>query len=405
MSGRWLSIVGIGEDGRAGLAPAANALIDGAELIVGGRRHLDLVAAAGARQMTWASPLEATIPEILKFRGRRAVVLASGDPFWFGVGATLVRTIPAAEMVVVASPSSFSLAAARLGWPLQDTETLGLNMKGLTPLIRRFLHDRRRILALSLNADTPREVASIVASCGYGGSSITVLEALGGPRERIRTTTASAFDLDDIVPLNLIALEVAAGPGSKPIAFSSGLPDAYFETDGQLTKREIRAVTLSSLAPGAGELLWDIGAGSGSISIEWMLAQAANRAIAVERDADRAGCIARNAVNLGVPRIEVRTCSARDAIPRLPPPDAIFIGGGANEEGILEACWSALKPGGRLVVNSVTLDTESRLLAAREVYGGDLIRLGVERTAYVGSRLAWRPALPVLHWVARKDTP
>lgn len=402
MSMPWLSIIGIGEDGRAGLSPAANTLIDAAQLIVGGRRHLDLVGATRGRQVIWMTPLEATIPKILEARGTPVVVLASGDPSWFGVGVTLARSIPNSEMLVVPIPSSFSLAAARLGWALQDTTTLGLNMRGLTPLIRRHLHNGRRILALSLNAETPREVANILQTCGFGPSQMHVLEHLGGPRERIRNTSAAAFDLGGIAPLNIIGVDVVAGDGAKPISFASGLPDDYFVNDGQLTKREVRAVTMSSLAPGAGELLWDLGAGSGSISIEWMLAHASNRAIAVERDEKRVSNVAANAIALGVPKLEVLTKNARDALPGLPPPDAIFIGGGASEAGLVEACWAALKPNGRLVVNSVTLDTESRLLAARETIGGDLVRLNIERVDHVGRRLAWRPALPVLHWVARK---
>jgi precorrin-6Y C5,15-methyltransferase (decarboxylating) len=403
MSGRWLSIIGIGEDGRAGLGAAANALIDRAELIVGGARHLALAGNTSGAKLPWLSPLEATIPEILARRGTPVVVLASGDPFWFGAGSTLARSIPIEEILVIPSPSSFSLAASRLGWALQDTQTLGLNMAGLTPLLRRHVHHGRRILALALNGETAREVAGLLTTSGYGASKIAVLEALGGPRERIRSATAHAFDLPGIDPLNVIGIDVAGGPEAKPIPHAAGLPDSCFENDGQLTKREIRAVTLSSLAPGAGELLWDIGVGSGSIGIEWLLAHPVNTAIGIERDDSRVASALRNSVALGVAHFEIRCGTAPDALAGLPPPDAIFIGCGTAGGRVIDACFAALKPGGRIVVNCVTLESELALLAAYRGHGGTLIRLLVERAESIGKRMAWRPALPVLQWVCWKS--
>ena len=402
MSGRWLSIIGIGEDGRAGLGSAANALIDSAELIVGGERHLALVGDTQGAKMQWRTPLDATSQDILARRGKPVAVLVSGDPFWFGAGVTLTRTIPIDEMLVVTSPSSFSLAASRLGWALQDTVTLGLNMRGLTPLLRRHVQHGRKILALALNGETPGEVAKLLTSAGYGPSAITVLEALGGPRERIRSTTAEAFALTDVNPLNVIAIDVVAGPEAMPIPYAAGLPDAYFENDGQLTKREVRAVTLSSLQPGAGELLWDIGAGSGSVGIEWMLAHPANRAIGIERDETRAARAVRNAVALGVPQLDIRKGSAPDALDGLPSPDAIFIGSGSAFRELIDTCWNALKPGGRIVVNSVTLESELGVLAAYHAHGGTLTRFAVERAGPLGKRMTWRPALPIIQWVSRK---
>jgi precorrin-6Y C5,15-methyltransferase (decarboxylating) len=402
MSGRWLSIVGIGEDGRSGLSAAANALVDAAGLIVGGERHLALVGETRGTKMKWRTPLEATSREILARRGTPVAVLVSGDPFWFGAGVTLARAIPVAEMLVVPAPSSFSLAASRLGWPLQETVTLGLNMRGLTPLLRRHVHHGRRILALALNGETPGEVAKLLTVAGYGPSTITVIEALGGPRERIRATAAEAFALADVDSLNIIGIDVAAGPGAMPIPYAAGLPDTYFENDGQLTKREFRAVTLSSLQSCPGELLWDIGAGSGSIGIEWMLAHPSNRAIGLERDAARAARAARNAVALGVPQFDVRQAEAPDALKGLPRPDAIFIGCGSADPNLIATCWNALKPGGRIVVNAVTLDSEAALLAAYEAHGGTLTRLGVERAEALGKRMTWRPALPVVQWLCKK---
>ncbi len=402
MSGRWLSIVGIGEDGRAGLSASAIALVEAAGLVIGGQRHLDLFGPTKGAQRVWPVPLDAVVPNILARRGTPVAILASGDPFWFGAGVTLARSIPIDEMLVVPAPSSLSLAASRMGWALQDTVTLGLNMRGLTPLMRRHLHHGRKILALSLNGETPAEVAALLASNGFGASRLTILEALGGPRERIRHTAAAGFDIKDIGALNIIAADVIAGPDARTIPYACGLPDDLFEHDGQLTKREIRAVTLSALAPSPGEVLWDIGLGSGSVAIEWLLAHPANRAIGLERDAVRAVRAARNAISLGVPHLDVRTAAAPDGLVGLPAPDAIFIGGGSSGDHVIETCWAALKTGGRMVVNGVTLETEAALIGAQARYGGSLTRIRVDRAVAVGTKQGWRPAMPVMQWAARK---
>lgn len=402
MSGRWLSIIGIGEDGRAGLSTSAIALVEAAGLVIGGRRHLDLFGPTRGEQRVWPVPLDAAVPDIVARRGTPVAVLASGDPFWYGAGVTLGRSIPAEEMLVLPAPSSLSLAASRMGWALQDTVTLGLNMRGLTPLLRRHLHHGRKLLALSLNGETPQEVAALLNGAGFGLTRLTVLEALGGSGERIRSATAKHFDLADIGPLNIIAADIIAGPDAKPIPYACGLPDCMFENDGQLTKREIRAITVSALAPSPGELLWDIGLGSGSVAIEWLLAHPANRAIGLERDPERAARAARNAINLGVPHLDVRTGSAPSAMAGLPAPDAIFIGGGASGADVIANAWAALKQGGRIAVNGVTLETESALIGAHAKYGGALIRIGIERAEAIGSKSGWRPAMPVIQWAARK---
>lgn len=402
MSGRWLSIVGIGEDGRAGLSAAAIALVERAELVIGGRRHLELFGPTAGEQRLWPVPLDAAIPDILARRGRPVAILASGDPFWFGAGVTLARSIPCDEILSVPSPSSLSLAANRMGWAMQDCAVLGLNMRGLVPTLRRHMHQGRKILALSLNAATPADVAMLLVEHGFGRSRITVLEAVGGPRERTRTATATDFNLDGIAPLNLMAIDVVAGPDAVPLPWVAGLANSFFENDGQLTKREVRAITLSSLAPKPGELLWDIGTGSGSIAIEWLLAHPANRAIGIERNPERGARATRNAVSLGVPHFDVRHGSTPEALAGLPTPDAIFIGGGASSDTIA-AAWLALRSGGRLIVNSVTLETEATLIGAQAQYGGTLTRISIERTDSVGTRTGWRAAMPVVQWVAWKS--
>ncbi|GLK72657.1 precorrin-6y C5,15-methyltransferase (decarboxylating) subunit CbiE [Ancylobacter dichloromethanicus] len=396
--GRWLSIVGIGEDGLAGLSPAARAAVEAAECVFGGARHLALAGAAvrgGAHP--WPSPFARGIEEVLARRGRPVCVLASGDPFLHGVGATLARHVPAAEMLVFPAPSAFSLACARLGWPLAEVTCLTVHGRSLD-LVRAHLHPGRRLLLLTSDGAGPGEIAARLAGSGFGHSRLTVLEALGGPRERLRTARAEGFALDGIDPLNLLAIEVAAGEGARLLARAPGLPDELFEHDGQLTKREIRAVTLSALGPRRGELLWDIGAGAGSVGIEWMLADPSLTAIGIEERPERAARARRNAGALGVPGLEIVEGRAPEALAGLPTPDAIFIGGGASEPGVLDVALNALKPGGRLVVNAVTLETEALLIARHGALGGELVRLSVARAMPVGGLTGWRPAMPVTQW-------
>ncbi len=397
-SARWLSIVGIGEDGIDGLSPVARGLIGDAEIVFGGRRHLGLAAPLirGAAR-PWPSPFDGAAAEVQRHRGRPVCVLASGDPFQYGVGAVLARDVDPGEMIVVPAPSAFSLAAARLGWSLPQTALLSLHGRALD-LIRPHLHPRARIIALTSDGDGAAALAKLLADTGFGVSRLTVLEALGGRRERIRTTTAAAFDLGTVDALNTVAIEVEAEPDARVLALTAGLADNLFEHDGQITKREIRAVTLSSLAPRRGELLWDIGAGSGSIAIEWMLADPAMRAIAVERRGDRAARIRRNAAAFGVPGLEVREGDAPAVLSSLAAPDAIFIGGG-SDAGMLDAASRALRPGGRLVVNAVTLETEALLLARQATFGGDLIRVAISRADTVGAKTGWRAAMPVTQWI------
>jgi precorrin-6Y C5,15-methyltransferase (decarboxylating) len=401
-SARWLSIVGIGEDGITGLSPAARALVEGAEVVFGGQRHLALAAQLiHGRARPWPSPFARAVADVLGERPKRVCVLASGDPFHYGVGAQLVRQVPADEMVTVPAPSAFSLAAARLGWPLAETSLLALNGRALE-LIRPHLHPGARLLALSAGAETPGALAQLLLKDGFGESRFIVLEALGGPRERIRSTRAGAFDLGAIDPLNTMAIEVVAGAQARIIPRAPGLADSLFEHDGQITKREVRALTLSALAPRRGERLWDIGAGAGSVAIEWMLADNSMRAIAVEAHAERAARIARNAAALGVPGLEIVHAAAPAALAGLAPPDAIFIGGGASEPSVLERSIEALPAGGRLVVNAVTLATEVLLIARHAELGGELIRIAIARAEPIGAKSGWRPAMPIAQWTWTK---
>ncbi len=396
---RWLSIVGIGEDGVEGLSPIARGLVSSADIVFGGERHLNLAASLiRGRATPWPSPFSRAVGEVLAMRGRQVCVLASGDPFFYGVGSVLAGHVRPEETVVVPAPSAFSLAAARLGWALPDIALVSLHGRELDR-IRPHLHPGARVLALTSDSEGPAALAGLLTAAGFGASPLTVLEALGGGNERVRITTAASFDLTDIAQLNTVAMEVAAAPGARVIAYSAGLADALFEHDGQITKREIRAVTLSSLAPLRGELLWDVGAGAGSVAIEWMLADTSMRAVAVEARSDRVARIRRNAACFGVPGLDVVEGPAPHALARLAAPDAIFVGGGASDQGVLDAAIAALRSGGRLVVNAVTLETEAELIAHHAALGGELIRIAVSRVDRVGGKTGWRPAMPVTQWL------
>lgn len=401
-STKWLSVVGIGEDGVAGLGETARRLVAGAEYVFGGKRHLALAKSLIAGEArVWPSPFSEGIEAVRALCGRRVCVLASGDPFLHGVGATLAHHVAPEEMVVVPAPSAFSLAAARLGWPLADIETVSLHGRPVAHL-RPFLHPGRRVLALTSDAGGPVAIADMLRSHGFGQSRLTILEALGGANERVREKTASGFDLADIHPLNLVAIQVEADADVRVLGLAPGLPDDLFEHDGQITKREIRAATLSALAPRRGELLWDIGAGSGSVSIEWMLLHPSLSAIAIEAYGERAVRIGRNAENLGVPGLRIVSGPAPEALSGLPAPDAVFVGGGGSRPGVMEAAIRALKPGGRLVANAVTLEMEAVLLDHYARHGGALARLSVQRAERVGSMTGWRPAMPVTQWAWAK---
>ena len=400
-STRWLSIIGMGEDGLDGLSPAAKHLIAQAEFIVGGARHLALAGPVRAQTLAWPSPVSAAFPEIAARRGTPVAVLASGDPFYFGIGSLLTQIAGADEMLCLPAPSAFSLAASRLGWALQDCALISLHGRALETLLPH-VQPGARILALSWDGTTPRRAAQFLRARGCGGSRLTVLEAMGGPREKITECTADT-GFDGVVdPLNLLAIDVVCAADARILPLAAGLPDHYFEHDGQITKRHIRAITLSALAPRKGELVWDIGSGSGSVAIEWMLRHPANRAIAVEKNPERAARIERNGANLGVPGLVIRVGRAPEALAGLDSPDAVFIGGGISREKIFDAAWAALKPGGRLAANAVTLEGQAELMRRFHAHGGDLSTIAVSHAEPVGAMHGWRPTMPVTHYCVVK---
>ncbi|OFJ51531.1 precorrin-6y C5,15-methyltransferase (decarboxylating) subunit CbiE [Mycolicibacterium grossiae] len=393
-----LTVVGVGADGWSGLTEAVRDVIVAAEVVLGAPRQLDLLpAVAGQRRTAWPSPLRAGLEAVLiECAGHRTVALASGDPMVSGIGSTLVEVLGPDRVSVVPHVSSVALARARLGWSAESAVVVSAVGRDVHAVLRELAPDRR-VLVLSADDRTPADLAALLTAHGYGASRMVVLGDLGAAHESRTETTAAAFD-GPSPRLNVVAVE-AVGP--LVAGWASGLPDEAFEHDGQLTKRDLRAAALARLLPAPGQLLWDVGAGAGSIGIEWLRAHPACRAVAVEADAVRAERIGRNARALGVPALRVVHGSAPGALADLPAPDAIFVGGGATRPGVLPACVAALRPGGRLVVHGVTLETETLLAAAYGERGGELTRIHVEHAAPVGTFTGWTPSRAVTQWAWR----
>ena len=390
----WLTIVGLGEDGPAGLSLAAHGAIACADLVTGAARHLALLPDPGCETRVWPVPFADGIAPLLAERGRRVVMLASGDPFWFGAGSVIAAALAPGEWIAHPAPGTFSLAAARLGWPLETTDCLGLHAAPITRL-RPCLAAGRRLLMLLRDGAAVADVAGYLAERGCGASTLHILESLGGPRERIRTLRADAALPAGIV--HPVALGIAVAGDGPALPCAAGRPDDLFDHDGQITKRPARALTLSALAPRPGEMLWDIGAGSGSIGIEWLLAHPANRAVAFEADATRAARIRANAQALGVDRLAVVEGRAPAVLPVGPLPDAVFVGGGLSAD-LLRHLGASLRPGTRLVANAVTLESEMLLVERHAATGGTLLRLDLSEASALGTRRGWRAGFPLVQW-------
>jgi precorrin-6Y C5,15-methyltransferase (decarboxylating) len=390
----WLTVVGIGEDGIDGLKASARSALDKAEVLVGGARHLAMVEGDGRPRIEWGNPLAATIDEICQRRGQLVVVLATGDPMWYGIGATLARNIAASEMRIIPAPSAFSLAASRLGWALAEAECLTVHGRAVERL-RYFLAPDARLIILSNDGDTPGIIADILVETGLGESQVNVLTHMSGPDEGLITKTAKDWNDEMVADLNTVAVHCVADPDYIPRSPAAGLHDEAFIHDGQLTKREIRSATIASLVPMPGQLLWDVGAGCGSVAIEWMRASPRAGAIAIEQDPVRGATIRDNALALGVPDLELIEGAAPDALTGLVAPDAIFIGGGLSADGLIDLCWQALKPEGRLVANSVTFEGEKILMEWVAKTGGQLVRYEISRAESLGKFTGWQPMKPV----------
>lgn len=394
---KWLSVVGIGEDGIEALPPASRSLIEAADILVGGKRHLAMAGVDARPRITWATPLSLTLDEIVSHKNKRVCVLATGDPLWFGIANSLVKRVPVDEITLVPSPSAFSLACARLGWALHEVDCLTLHGRPLD-LLHAALAPKARILILSHDGTTPEAVADMLCDRGFGTSKMTVFEHMGGNHERRVEASAEKWDAPDIADFNTIAVECIAGANASIRPKIPGLPDDAFIHDGQLTKREVRAITLAKLAPFPGALLWDVGAGCGSVAIEWMRAAKNTRAIAFERNQLRLQMIADNANGLGTPFLEIVSGTAPECLENASTPDAIFIGGGITTPGLFEHCWQALSGQGRLVANAVTLEGEAQLNELFCDHGGELTRISISRAQSIGQYRSWQPFRPVAQW-------
>lgn len=363
-------------------------------MVAGSARHLALLPQLAAERLEWPVPFAEGIPRLLALRGRRVVMLASGDPFWFGAGTSVTRHLAPGEWRALPAPSTFGLAAARLGWALEQTTCLGLHAAPLERL-RRHLRVGARVLVLLRDGPAVTDLARLLVETGFGASKLSVLEALAGPRERRRDVAAASFNLQDVAHPVAVGVEVAGAGYALPR--SSGLPDALFAHDGQITKQRVRALTLCALAPRGGERLWDIGAGSGSVAIEWLLADPGCEAVAIEADPERAVRLRDNADRLGADRLVLVTGSAPAALVGLPPPDAVFIGGGLCE-ALLETLWQLLPPQCRVVANAVTLESETLLAQWHTRAGGSLTRIELAEALPLGTRRGWRSAYPIVQW-------
>ncbi|MCW2541359.1 MAG: cobL [Frankiales bacterium] len=397
-----ITVVGIGADGFAGLTDEARVALTAAGVVLGSARQLALLPPLAAEFVALPKPLRANLAQtVARHSGQGLCVLASGDPMFFGIGSTLVDLLGPRRVQVIAHPSSVSLAAARLGWPLERCVVASIVGRPIERLITQ-VGPGRQLLILGSGPDSPAAVGRLLTDLGYGSSELTVLAELGGPDEQLESGPASNWRGQPAAALHVIAVRCVAGPDVRTFATTPGLPDEAFDHDGQLTKRDVRAITLSRLAPGPGELLWDIGAGAGSIAVEWARADLSCRAVAIERDAERFERIRRNALALGVPDLQVVCGSAPAALAGLPAPDAVFVGGGVTVPGVLDAAWRALPGGGRLVANAVTLESEAVLLDWQRRVGGELTRVEISRPSPVGNFTAWRAALPVTVWAATR---
>ena len=391
----WLHIVGIGEDGLDGLVPAARAVVQSAEVIIGGDRHHQLAGFVSAERLKWPSPFDALIAQLQALRGKRVVVLATGDPLWFSVGARIGRSIDPSEITYYPQISAFQLASARMGWSMADVETLTVHGRPVEQMIA-FIQPDQRLLILTTGDQTPEQIAKFLADRGFGASKMTVLAAMGGENDLRFDGIAATWD-HEVPAFNTLAVDCIAAPDAALLPRVPGLPDELFEHDGTMTKRETRAVTIAKLMPMRGALLWDIGTGCGSVAVEWMRAARYAQAIGIEPRADRRAMAAQNALALGTPKLELVAGAAPEMLEGLVSPDAIFVGGGLTD-GVFDAAWAALKPLGRFVSNAVTLESEAILMELHKKYGGELVRLAVTRAEPVGPYRGWRPFMPVTQW-------
>ncbi|MBL8792183.1 MAG: precorrin-6y C5,15-methyltransferase (decarboxylating) subunit CbiE, partial [Rhizobiales bacterium] len=394
---KWLTIAGIGEDGYAGLGARAREALASARHVVGSDRTLAMLPASSALRHEWPQPFAAVVEQLKSLRGEPTVVLATGDPMNFGVARKILTFVAKDEVDILPGLSAFALAAARVGWSIPDCDCFTIHGRPAAS-VEGFIQPDARLLILTEDASSVAEVCRRLVARGFGGSGVTVLENMGGEREAITRFAARELPTRQWSPLNTLAVHCVASANARIWSRVAGLPDDAFRHDGKITKREARAATLAALAPAPDQLLWDVGAGSGSVGIEWMRAVRGCEAIAIEPDAERRSMIAHNADQLGTPRLRIIPEAAPRAYDALPAPHAVFIGGGISEPGTFEGAWERLQPGGRMVANVVTLEGEMHLYDLQEKFGGELVRMDISTLTRVGTLRAMRPRMAVTQW-------
>ena len=398
---KWLTIIGMGEDGYEGLSATAKLVLQKTDVIVGSERLFGFLPTLKAERLEWPQPFSAVVNQMKPLRGRKTVILATGDPMNYGVARKLLEFIPFEEMTVIPHLSAFSHVASRMGWSLPDCDTLTLHGRDAAN-IESFIQPNAKLIVLTADASTIPEVARRLVARGFEKSSATVLENMGGERETKSSFIADALPTRKFSDLNTLAVQCVAGPNAKVWSRLAGLPDDAFIHDGQITKREVRAATLAALSPAPDQLLWDIGAGCGSVAIEWMRSTRGCEAIAFESNAERLNMIAQNADRLGTPRLKIVAGHAPETLTGLPGPDAVFIGGGVGIPGVFETAWEHLKPGGRMVANVVTIEGEMHLYDLQEKHGGDLVRMEISHLTPIGPYRALKPRMAVTQWRTQK---
>ena len=398
---RWLSVIGIGEDGLGGLSSTAIRLLETAEFIIGGQRQLEMIPNSEQKKIIWPTPIHSLVKKLETFRGKKTCILATGDPLSFGIGNTLTRIFSINEMQIFPSLSASTLACARMGWSHTETDLISLHGRSIATL-ETFLRPRGKLIILSHDGDTPSLVAKFLTNRGYGGSIIKVFEHMNGTKERSFYNIASEWQHNPGAAFNTIAVDLNCSDIDAIKSRAPGLQDNLFIHDGQITKQEIRVTTLSALEPFPGALLWDVGAGSGSIGIEWMRMDHRCQAIAIEANPERAENITQNSCKLGTPNLKIVIDKAPSILSTLPTPDAIFIGGGITSKGMVKQCWDFLRAGGCLVANVVTTEGEEEVLKNQKKLGGHLTRISISNLEKIGSKKAWRPSMQVTQWKVKK---
>ena len=398
---KWLTVIGMGEDGWEALSNRARLAIKSTDVIVGSSRLLELLPKTKAEIHEWPQPFSAVVEQIKPLSGRNTVILATGDPMNFGVTRKLLEFIPFEEMTIIPQVSAFSLAAARMGWSLPDCDCFTIHGRPAAN-VETFIQPNARLIILTEDGSSVAEVCRRLMSRGFEDSKITVLENMCSSAERITSFAADANPNLDWSPLNVVSVHCVAGAQAKIFSRVAGLPDDAFVHDGQLTKREVRAATLAALAPAPDQILWDIGAGCGSVSIEWMRSTRGCEAYAIEHNEDRLKMIATNVDQLGTPRMKIIAGKAPEALGDLPAPDAVFIGGGVGNDGVFDTAWANLKSGGRMVCNVVTIEGEMHLYDLQEKHGGELVRMDVSTLTNVGPYRAMKPRMSVVQWRVTK---